>query len=60
MSCLILGEVYRFVHKASETGTWFSYRWIDPTNQEHWLKHAYVIRLPSERICLGSGYYEGA
>ena len=51
----LIGE---FVKQATKKGTWFSYHWKNPVSKQYSHKHAYVVRIPQEKICLGSGYYE--
>lgn len=50
--------IHRFVEEATVKGTWFSYQWKNPLTQKPVVKHAYVIRIPAQKICLGSGYYD--
>lgn len=50
--------IHRFVEKVTAKGKWFSYQWKNPVTQKYSRKHAYVIRIAAEKICLGSGYYD--
>ena len=44
--------------KKHPQGVWYKYQWIDPVNKKTVTKNSYIIMLPQETLCIGSGYYQ--
>ena len=52
----VIKEMLRKIKKNPQ-GIWYQYNWLNPKTRKIQSKRSYVIMMPKEKICLGSGYY---
>lgn len=50
----IIQDSHQILHSS---GKWYEYCWMDPVTHKAELKRSYVIMVPKENLCIGSGYY---
>jgi hypothetical protein len=55
---LIIKTIVEDSHQVlQQAGKWYEYCWVNPVTHESRLKRSYVMMIPKENLCVGSGYY---